>query len=59
MARDDDSGIKMSRKIRAALKRRQREFVGHGPNEDKKHKALMPGSQNRKKGYGMVRGKAR
>jgi hypothetical protein len=44
--------VKVSKKVRAALKRRQAAFVPYGPNQQNKHQAVMPGSQNRKKGYG-------
>ena len=45
--------MKASKKIAAALKRRQDAFVPHGPNQQNKHTAVMPGSQNRKKGWGV------
>jgi hypothetical protein len=47
--------MKMSKKVSAALDRRRKDFNGKGPNQQNKHVAHLPGSQNRKKGYGMKR----
>ncbi len=45
--------MKPGKKIAAGLKRRQAVFTPKGPNQQNKHLAHMPGSQNRKKGYGV------
>lgn len=45
--------MKISKKIAANLARRQAEFTGKMPSGQQTHR---PGSQNRKKGYGMSRG---
>jgi hypothetical protein len=56
--------MKMSQKVQAGLQRRIKDYENLpsgnggklGPSDNKNQIAHRPGSQNRKKGYGMSRG---
>lgn len=51
--------MKVSKKVAAALQRRRKGYNDRGPSDNKNQTTVMPGSQNRKKGYGVSRSKSR